>query len=138
MTTPAISLITYSDGGARGNPGPAGAGAVVIDQSSKEVLAEISLYLGETTNNQAEYRALIAALGKANELNAQSITCYLDSELIVEQMKGRYKVKNPGLKELYLQAIALVGLKKVSFRHIPREQNSHADRLANEAMDRGR
>ncbi len=133
-----LHLITYSDGGARGNPGPAGAGAVVLDQATGQVLAEISLYLGEMTNNQAEYRALLTALTKANELNAQSITCYLDSELIVEQMKGRYKVKNPGLKELYLQAVELIGLKQVTFKHIPREKNSHADRLANEAMDRGR
>ena len=130
-------IIIFSDGGARGNPGPAGIGAVLYNED-KKIIAEISHYLGETTNNQAEYRALIAALKKARELGGQEIACYLDSELVVKQLNREYKVKNKDLAPLFLEVYNLsLGFQKISFIHIPREQNSVADRLANEAMDRG-
>ena len=130
-------LIIFSDGGARGNPGPAGIGAVLYNED-KKIVADISHYLGETTNNQAEYRALIADLKKARELGGQEIACYLDSELVVKQLNREYKVKNKDLAPLFLEVYNLsLGFQKISFIHIPREQNSVADRLANEAMDRG-
>ena len=130
-------IIIFSDGGARGNPGPAGIGAVLYNED-KKIIAEISHYLGETTNNQAEYRALIAAIKKARELGGQEIVCYLDSELVVKQLNREYKVKNKDLAPLFLEVYNLsLGFQKISFIHIPREQNSVADRLANEAMDRG-
>jgi ribonuclease HI len=131
-------VIIFSDGGARGNPGPAGIGAVIYDDK-RRVLAEISEYLGETTNNQAEYRALIAALKKTQGLAASEVECYLDSELVVRQLNGEYKVKNKDLAPLFLEIHNLrLGFKKISFTHVPREENREADRLANEAMDRGR
>lgn len=129
-------LSSYSDGGARGNPGPAGLGAVLLDGDGN-TLAEISKYLGVTTNNQAEYRALIEAITKANELGASHLDCFLDSELIVKQLKGEYKVKNADLKPHYETIKSLCSsFAKVSFTHIPRERNKEADRLANLAMDR--
>jgi ribonuclease HI len=137
MPTSKLKLIIYSDGGARGNPGPAGAGAVILDADNRQVLHELSEFLGETTNNQAEYRALILALEKAVELEPASICCYLDSELLVEQLCGRYKVKNPELKLRFLEAMQVIGTHSVSFHHIPREKNQHADALANQAMDQG-
>lgn len=130
-------FITFTDGGARGNPGPAGIGAVIYDEH-KVLVAEISEYLGETTNNQAEYRALIAALKRATTLEAQEVECYLDSELVVKQLNREYKVKNKDLAPLFLEIHNLsLNFKKISFTHIPRERNKEADRLANEAMDRG-
>ncbi len=130
-------LIIFSDGGARGNPGPAGIGAVLYDEN-KKIIAEISEYLGETTNNQAEYRALLAALKKAASLKAEEVTCYLDSELVVRQLNREYKVKNKDLAPLFLEVYNLsLSFQKITFKHIPREQNSVADSLANEAMDRG-
>ncbi len=130
-------FIIFTDGGARGNPGPAGIGAVIYDEH-KALVAEISEYLGETTNNQAEYRALIAALKRATTLEAQEIECYLDSELVVKQLNREYKVKNKDLAPLFLEIHNLsLNFKKISYTHVPRERNKEADRLANEAMDRG-
>ncbi len=131
-------LIIFSDGGARGNPGPAGIGAIIYNED-KQVVAEVSNFLGVATNNQAEYQALIAALQKATSLGASEVACYLDSELVVRQLNREYKVKNQELAPLFLQVYNLsLGFKKISFHHIPREQNKEADRLANEAMDRGK
>lgn len=131
-------LIIYTDGGARGNPGPAGIGAAIYDQAHRPV-GEISEYLGVATNNQAEYRALIAALRRASELGAVELECYLDSELVVKQLNHEYKVKNKDLAPLFLTIHNLsLNFKKITYRHIPRERNKEADRLANEAMDRGR
>ncbi len=131
-------LIIYTDGGARGNPGPAGIGAVIFDEH-KALVAEISEYLGVATNNQAEYKALIAALKKAASLGAAELECYLDSELVVKQLKREYKVKNKDLAPLFLMIHNLsLNFKKISYTHIPRERNQAADKLANEAMDRGR
>lgn len=130
-------LIIYTDGGARGNPGPAGIGAVIFDEH-KALVAEISEYLGVATNNQAEYKALIAALKKAASLGAAELECYLDSELVVKQLKREYKVKNKDLAPLFLMIHNLsLNFKKISYTHIPRERNQAADKLANEAMDRG-
>jgi len=101
-------------------------------------LAEISKYLGETTNNQAEYQALIAGLEKAKELKAEELDCYLDSELVVKQLNREYKVKNAELAPLFLKVYNLsLSFKKIKFIHVRREFNKEADKLANEAMDRG-
>ncbi|MFC1613542.1 ribonuclease HI family protein [Patescibacteria group bacterium] len=127
-------LKLYSDGGARGNPGPAGIGAVLKNLKG-EVVAEISEYIGETTNNQAEYKALIRGLEKAKELGVKEVECYLDSELVVKQMKREYRVKDKGLTPLFVQVWNLtLGFKKISFTHIPREMNREADKLVNEAI----
>lgn len=129
-------LIIYTDGGARGNPGPAGIG-VVIYSTEKEIISEISEYLGETTNNQAEYRAVIAGMEKAKELGAGELEFYLDSELVVRQLNGQYKVKNEGLAPLFVKIYnARQSFKKVTFSHVRREFNKEADALANQAMDR--
>lgn len=131
-----MKLISFSDGGARGNPGPAGIGAVLYNEKN-ELLEELSFYLGETTNNQAEYRALIMALEKAQVLGATEMECYLDSELVVKQLNREYKVKNQDLAPLFLKVHNIsLAFKKISFHHVPREKNSVADGLANRAMDR--
>lgn len=128
-------LIIFTDGGARGNPGPAGIGAVLYD-SQKKIVAEVSEYLGVATNNQAEYKALISALKKAASLGASELDCYLDSELVVKQLKREYKVKNKDLAPLFLEIHNLsFKFKKVNYTHIPRERNQAADKLANRAMD---
>ncbi len=130
-------LIIFTDGGSRGNPGPAGLGAIIYDENHK-VLAEISEFLGVTTNNQAEYRAILAAIKKAVSLGAKEVEFYLDSELAVKQLNREYKVKNKDLAPLFLAIYNLtLSFKKISFTHVPRERNKEADRLANEAMDRG-
>jgi ribonuclease HI len=129
--------ITYSDGASRGNPGPASIGAVVIDPRGK-VVHEVSERLGATTNNVAEYRGLIAALEAALALGARSVEARLDSELLVRQAIGRYRVKNPGLVPLHNRVLDLRGrFDEVVFRHVPRAQNKRADALANQALDSG-
>lgn len=130
-------IIIYSDGGARGNPGPAGIGAVLYDEQ-KNLLAEISSYLGVATNNQAEYKALIAAIKKAKELKADELSCFLDSELVVKQLRREYKVKNAELAPLFLEVHNLsLNFNKIEYTHVRRELNKEADKLANEAMDKG-
>jgi len=129
-------LTIYTDGGARGNPGPAGIGCVILDEQGNSV-EEISKYIGETTNNQAEYQALITALAKAKELGAEEIEVFLDSELVVKQLNRQYKVKDKGLASLFVQAYNLtLGFKKVIFKHIRREKNELADKLVNLALDK--
>ncbi|HSV66174.1 MAG TPA: bifunctional RNase H/acid phosphatase [Mycobacteriales bacterium] len=129
-------LVVEADGGSRGNPGPAGYGAVVRDADTGAVLAERAGALGSTTNNVAEYSGLLAGLRAAAELAPASVLVRMDSKLVVEQMSGRWKVKHDGLKPLAREAAALVrALPRVSFEWIPRARNGHADRLANEAMD---
>jgi broad specificity phosphatase PhoE/ribonuclease HI len=129
-------VIVEADGGSRGNPGPAGYGAVVLDAATGEVLAERKEPLGRTTNNVAEYRGLIAGLQAAVELGAHSVAVRMDSQLVIEQMAGRWQVRNKGLRPLARDAIALRDeFDEVTFEWIPRERNKHADRLANEAMD---
>jgi ribonuclease H / adenosylcobalamin/alpha-ribazole phosphatase len=125
-----------ADGGSRGNPGPAGYGAVVFTADRGAVLAEAKQAIGRATNNVAEYRGLIAGLEEAVGLGATEVTVQMDSKLVVEQMSGRWKVKHPDLIELNRQASTLASqFERVSYRWIPRAKNSHADRLANEAMD---
>jgi ribonuclease HI len=129
-------LITaYFDGGARSNPGPAGYGVYVVDDAGN-VLAELSGSLGNTTNNIAEYNGLIAALQWAVDNKVTQITIKGDSLLIVEQMRGNYKVKNEGLRPLHMQARMLVmQIGDVKFEHVRRELNKEADRLSNVGMD---
>ncbi|MGA4729924.1 bifunctional RNase H/acid phosphatase [Micromonospora taraxaci] len=125
-----------ADGGSRGNPGPSGYGAVVRDSETGEVLAERSESLGTATNNVAEYQGLIAGLTAAAELGAAEVDVRMDSKLVVEQMCGRWQIKHPGLRPLAAQAAGLVGrFAAVRFAWIPRDQNRHADALANAAMD---
>jgi len=130
-------VVVEADGGSRGNPGPAGYGAVVIDPASGAVLAERGESIGTATNNVAEYSGLIAGLTAAAELGARRVDVRMDSKLVVEQMSGRWQVKHEGLRDLAREAVALRGrFDAVTFQWIPREQNRYADRLANEAMDR--
>src|SRR5579859_1434941 len=134
-----VPLVTVSiDGGARGNPGPAGYGAVFKDAAGKKI-AELSRYLGIQTNNYAEYSGLIAALEFAVSHNHKALKVFSDSELLVRQITGVYKVRSPELRELYDKARALIR-KLESFRieHVRREFNREADQLANRAMDEGR
>ncbi|MCU1660468.1 MAG: hypothetical protein JWR58_533 [Pseudonocardia sp.] len=131
-----MKLIVEADGGSRGNPGPAGYGAVVLDPDTEEVLAERAEGLGITTNNVAEYQGLIAGLRAAIELGATEVEVRMDSKLVVEQMSGRWQVKHPAMKPLALEAGRLVReLGSVRFGWIPRARNSRADTLANRAMD---
>jgi ribonuclease HI len=130
-------LIAYSDGGARGNPGPAGYGVVIKDESGRK-LAALSQYLGHQTNNFAEYQGLIAALEYTLQHGPKALKLISDSELLVRQVKGVYKVKNPTLKDLHARAKDLIAqLDWFSLSHAPRRHNQEADRLANEAMDKG-
>lgn len=130
-------LVAHSDGGARGNPGPAGYGVAIQDQDGKKI-AGLSEYLGHQTNNFAEYQGLIAALEYALRHGPRALRVVSDSELLVRQIKGIYKVKNPTLRDLYARAHDLIAqLEWFSIEHALREHNREADRLANEAMDRG-
>ncbi len=135
------AITIYTDGGARGNPGPAGSGAVVYDGDTR--VAEISEYLGVRTNNFAEYMALIFALERCVALFGtrieRPVEVRMDSELIVKQMKGEYKVKHPVLKDrnAAVRALIVESFPQISFTHVRREQNKEADALANAAMDDG-
>jgi ribonuclease HI len=130
-------LIAHSDGGARGNPGPAGYGVVVQDESGRKVAA-LSEYLGHQTNNFAEYQGLIAALEYALKHGPKALKLISDSELLVRQIKGIYKVKNATLQELHGRAKELIAqLDWFSIGHALREHNQEADQLANDAMDKG-
>jgi ribonuclease HI len=134
---PAQYLVAHIDGGARGNPGPAGYGVAVADQHGHPV-AGLSEFLGIQTNNYAEYRGLLAALQYALEHGPKALQVISDSELMVRQIKGVYKVKSPSLAELYQQARAMIRkLEWFEIGHVLRGDNRDADRLANEAMDRG-
>ncbi|MER5291191.1 bifunctional RNase H/acid phosphatase [Streptomyces pharetrae] len=131
-------FIVEADGGSRGNPGPAGYGAVVIDAATGETLAEAAEFLGTVTNNVAEYRGLLAGLRAARELDPTArVHVRMDSKLVVEQMSGRWKIKHPDMKPLAMEASRVLPPAQVTYEWIPRERNKHADRLANEAMDRG-
>lgn len=124
----------YCDGASKGNPGPAAIGAVLYNEDGSAA-SQISKAIGNTTNNVAEYKALIAGLQKAHELGIENLSVFMDSELAVKQIKGIYKVKNAGLKPLYQEAKALI-MKFDSFEigHVLRDKNKEADRLANEAL----
>lgn len=128
-------LVVHVDGGARGNPGPAAAGAVVSD-SEGNVLLEAGRYVGETTNNVAEYRAVLLGLELAAELGGREVEVVNDSELVARQIGGQYRVKNPGLRPLYEEAMrALRRFDRWSVRNVPRAGNARADALVNEALD---
>lgn len=132
-----MPLHIYTDGAARGNPGPAGIGVVI--RNDNEVLLEVADYIGKTTNNIAEYTALIRGLEEALDMDEKSIETFSDSELMVKQINGEYQVKNHGLQPLYNQAIAL--LKKFKHRqvnYIPRTANKEADKLANKGINRAK
>ncbi len=144
-----MKLQIYSDGGAHGNPGPAAAGAVIKNSESGKTILNCSEYIGETTNNQAEYRALILGLQKAKGIfkkcrGAKScarvkkeLECFLDSELVVKHLNHEYKIKDEGLQPLFIQVWNLtLDFDSVTFTHIPREKNKEADGLVNEELDR--
>ena len=134
-STASFAIIANIDGGARGNPGPAAFG-VVIRNAKGEILEELGEYLGIQTNNVAEYSGLLAALEYAGRKKIDSIKILSDSELLVRQMRGQYKVKNPALKELFDRAQAMVRrLHKFSIEHVLRESNREADRLVNQVLD---
>ena len=129
-------FIIHTDGGSRGNPGPSGLGVFITDPDGK-VLLEHSRYLGETTNNQAEYMAIIDALEHAKTLGAEEVDMYMDSELAVRQLNHQYKVKNAGLIPLFMRVWNLsTTFQRVRYFHVRREFNKDADRLVNEAIDR--
>jgi ribonuclease H / adenosylcobalamin/alpha-ribazole phosphatase len=130
-------LVVEADGGSRGNPGPAGYGAVVRDAATGEVLAEVSDSLGLATNNVAEYSGLIAGLRAAAGIaRGANVEVRMDSKLVVEQMSGRWQIKHPAMRPLAAQARQAAGaLGRVSYTWVPRSRNAHADRLANQAMD---
>ncbi len=124
----------YTDGGARGNPGPAAVGFVLTGIGSAPVMYKE--YIGKATNNQAEYRALVAGIQRANREGVQDLVCYLDSELVVKQVRGEYRVKNEDLKILLGEIKKLLSaFRSITFEHIPRSKNSAADKLVNEALD---
>jgi probable phosphoglycerate mutase len=132
-------FIVEADGGSRGNPGPAGYGSVVLDAATGQTLAEAAEYLGTATNNVAEYRGLLAGLRAAHALDPTArVHVRMDSKLVVEQMSGRWKIKHPDMKPLAAEASRVFPPSQVTYEWIPREQNKHADRLANEAMDAGK
>jgi probable phosphoglycerate mutase len=128
-------IVAYIDGGARGNPGPAGYG-VRLEREDGTLIEEIHASIGVATNNVAEYNGLIAALSWAAEQAERVVHVRSDSELLVKQMRGEYRVKNAGLQPLFQRARSLAArLDRVTYQHVRREQNAHADRLANLAMD---
>ncbi|TAK03769.1 ribonuclease HI family protein [Patescibacteria group bacterium] len=130
-----MKLITYSDGGSRGNPGPACGGAVV-KTADGEVLETLSRFLGRATNNVAEYTGIVIALEAAKRHGATEVEMRMDSELAVKQLKGEYKVKNPDLAKLFMQVHNLaLGFKRVTFKHVRREQNTEADAAVNACLD---
>ncbi|OIK26736.1 bifunctional RNase H/acid phosphatase [Streptomyces malaysiense] len=131
-------FIVEADGGSRGNPGPAGYGAVVCDAATGQTLLEAAEYIGVATNNVAEYRGLLAGLRAAHTLDpAATVHVRMDSKLVIEQMSGRWKIKHPSMKPLATEARGVFPADRVTYEWIPRAENKHADRLANEAMDAG-
>ena len=136
-----MKLTIYTDGGARGNPGPAGIGVVILDEEGKTV-KEIAEYIGETTNNQAEYTAVVRALQECKKLFGEklretSIEVRMDSELVVRQLSGLYKVKEAGMKEQFARVakLRLEDAPHIIFTHVRREKNKRADELVNQAID---
>ncbi len=134
--TGAPTVILHTDGAARGNPGPAAIG-VLIQEPSGRVLVELGEAIPRSTNNVAEYTAVIRGLERAHRLGARRVECLMDSQLVVHQLNGAYRVRHPGLLPLYRRILELVQrFESVTFAHVPREQNAAADRLANLALDR--
>jgi len=132
-----VAIVAYIDGGARGNPGPAGYGVRVEDEQGT-LIEEFNGFLGTSTNNVAEYNGLLAALRYARQHGHRRVHIKSDSELLVKQMRGEYRVKNAGLQPLYQEARTIASdLERIVYEHVRREQNKDADRLANLAMDEG-
>ena len=130
--------VLYADGAARGNPGPAGSGAALVDENGR-VVVEAMRHLGHATNNVAEYTALIIGLEAARKHHVEDLEVRMDSKLVVEQMNGKWRIRHPNIRPLALRAGELLALfPKRSIHHIPREQNSIADLLANRAIDEAR
>jgi len=128
-------LIVFTDGCAKGNPGPAGIGVAMKDAEGNQVY-ELSRFIGNATNNVAEYKALIAALEEAGRKGATKVRCMLDSELVVRQLKGQYRVRKETLKKLHARVLELAeGFESCTYSHVPREENAEADRLANRAIE---
>jgi ribonuclease HI len=133
----ARELIVEADGGSRGNPGVAGSGAIVIDASTGEILAEIGVYVGIASNNVAEYTGMISGIRRALEIEPNAnLHVRMDSKLVVEQMSGRWKIKHPAMADLAAEARQLLTGTPVIFEWMPRAENSRADRIANEVMDK--
>lgn len=129
-------ILIYTDGAARGNPGPAGLGAILRDAQTGEVLAELARFLGVRTNNYAEWTAVDDALREALRLGATHVDLRMDSELVARQISGRYRVKHPELKPIHASVMAMLGqLDGYTVGHVPRELNKDADRLSNVAID---
>jgi ribonuclease HI len=128
-------LRVFSDGASRGNPGPAGAGAVIEDEQGNAI-ERLGRFLGRQTNNVAEYEGLLLGLRRAHELGAREVEVRADSELLIRQLQGRYRVKNPDLQRLHAEAMALLkGFTHVGVSHVPREENGAADEMSNRAID---
>ena len=137
MTVEGLHVTLFVDGGSRGNPGPAAAGFVICDAKDGAVLQERGVFLGKATNNVAEYQALVVGLKAAQALAARKVDAFSDSELLVRQMNGQYRVRNPKLQPLFLQARELAArFDGFVIRHVGRQENRHADLLVNLAMDR--
>jgi ribonuclease HI len=130
-------IIIYTDGGARGNPGPAGIGVVICDGTDEnKILATHKKYIGETTNNQAEYRAVVLGLEEAKKMAATEVAVRLDSELVCQQINGEFKLKNKDFQDSFIKIWNLrQSFKKITFQYIPREKNRLADKLVNQAID---
>jgi ribonuclease HI len=136
MPRPVEDVIVHTDGASRGNPGPAAIGVVIQDRDGR-ILDELGEAMPPTTNNVAEYTAVIRALEHARALGARRVRCLMDSQLVVRQLNGEYKVKHPAMLPLYRRVLELIQqFDEVTFAHVPRELNTEADRLANEALDR--
>ncbi|HXL40754.1 MAG TPA: ribonuclease HI family protein [Myxococcales bacterium] len=132
---PAHAVIVYSDGAARGNPGPAGAGAVLVDHAGK-VVARLGRFLGKQTNNFAEYQGLLLGLKHAKELGYRQVEVRADSQLLIRQLKGEYAVRHAGLKPLHAEALRLLrSFDAYQLEHVPREENALADEMSNRAID---
>jgi ribonuclease HI len=130
-----MKIKLFTDGGSRGNPGPAAIGIAIYAEDGA-VIKKIKKTIGGATNNQAEYQAIVCGLEAARELKATEVACFLDSELVVKQINGQYKVKDQGLAVQFMKVWRLKSqFKKISFKHIPREKNKLADALVNEALD---
>ena len=128
-------LFLYTDGGARGNPGPAGIGVVILD-SAKKRIKDVSKYIGEATNNVAEYSALIQGLEEALLLDAEDVVIHMDSELVVKQLNGDYRVKDENMKQLFAKALGILNqFKSFEIKHIERSKNKEADKLVNKAIN---
>jgi ribonuclease HI len=134
-----MKVVVHVDGGARGNPGPAAAAAVLSDAASGQVVDEATEFLGHTTNNVAEYRGLLLGLARASALGATAVEVVNDSELVAKQVNGEYKVKHPDMKALHAEALAaLAGFDAWAIRTVPRSKNAGADALVNQALDAAR